>query len=79
MTLNLLIDELKELPEAQLEEVYQFVHTILKGPNDYKNIHFSNTQSTLELAVNELIVDYNQDKELTAFTQLDTEDFYEAR
>ncbi len=30
-------------------------------------------------AVNDLMTDYKSDKELTAFTNLDMEDFYEAR
>jgi len=30
-------------------------------------------------AVNELMVDYNSDEELTSFTNLDMDDFYEAR
>ena len=30
-------------------------------------------------AVNDLMADYKSDKELTAFTNMDMEDFYEAR
>jgi hypothetical protein len=30
-------------------------------------------------AVNELMIDYNSDEELTSFTNLDMDEFYEAR
>jgi hypothetical protein len=34
-------------------------------------------ERTLEIAADRLYSDYNDDKELTAFTMLDCEDFYE--
>ena len=36
-------------------------------------------QPLMEMAAERLYVDYTTDKDLTAFTQLDCEDFYEAR
>jgi hypothetical protein len=33
----------------------------------------------MSIAADALLLDYRQDKELTAFTALDFEDFYEAR
>jgi hypothetical protein len=38
-----------------------------------------NQEKTLEMAADRLYADYKDDKELTAFTQLDCEDFYEPR
>lgn len=79
MTLNLIIDELKELPEERLEEVYKFVHTLIKLPTNYTKPVIQGTKQDLEFAVDELMAEYKQNKDLTAFTQLDTEEFYEAR
>ena len=36
-------------------------------------------QPSMRIAADRLYEDYMNDKELTMFTQLDTEDFYEAR
>jgi len=36
-------------------------------------------QSSMEVAAEHLYADYTTDENLTAFTQLDCEDFYEAR
>ena len=36
-------------------------------------------QPLMEMAAERLYVDYTTDKDLTAFTQLNCEDFYEAR
>jgi hypothetical protein len=42
-----------------------------------RSIRFNNHERTLEMAADRLYSDYNDDKELTAFTRLDCEDFYE--
>jgi hypothetical protein len=44
-----------------------------------RSIRLDNQKTTLENAVEQLYNDYKNDKELTEFTQLDCEDFYEAR
>lgn len=44
-----------------------------------RSIRLTNQEKTLEMAADCLYADYNNDKELTAFTQLDCEDFYESR
>jgi len=48
--------------------------------SSYPNIeHIDEDIHQMELAARELYDDYKNDKELTIFTQLDFEDFYEAR
>jgi hypothetical protein len=44
-----------------------------------RSIRLNNQEGTLEIAADRLYADYKDDKELTAFTQLDCEDFYEPR
>jgi len=44
-----------------------------------RSIRLNNQKSTLEMAADRLYDDYKNDKELTIFTQLDCEDFYEPR
>jgi len=44
-----------------------------------RSIRLNNQEKTLEIAADCLYADYKDDKELTAFTQLDCEDFYETR
>ena len=44
-----------------------------------KNIHLEEVGNKMHLAAEELYAEYKTDKELTAFTNLDLEDFYEAR
>ena len=43
------------------------------------NIRKSDETNELETAANALYNDYKEDKELTTFTNLDFEDFYETR
>jgi len=42
-----------------------------------RTIRLNNQERSLETAADRLYADYKDDKELTAFTQLDCEDFYE--
>ena len=42
-----------------------------------RSIRLNNQERTLETAAACLYADYKDDQELTAFTQLDCEDFYE--
>jgi len=44
-----------------------------------RSIRLNNQENTLAVAADRLYDDYKNDKELTAFTQLDCEDFYEPR
>jgi len=44
-----------------------------------RSIRIENQKNTLEKAADILYDDYKNDKELTAFTCLDCEDFYEPR
>jgi hypothetical protein len=44
-----------------------------------RSIRLSNQDRTMEIAADRLYDDYKNDKELTIFTQLDGEDFYEPR
>lgn len=44
-----------------------------------KTIRVNETKEKIETAVKELKSEYKTDKELTAFTDLDFEDFYETR
>jgi len=44
-----------------------------------RSIRLNNQDRTLEMAADCLYSDYKDDKELTIFTQLDCEDFYEPR
>ena len=44
-----------------------------------RSIRLNSQERTLEMAADRLYDDYKNDKELTIFTQLDCEDFYEPR
>ena len=44
-----------------------------------RSIRLNSEDRTLEMAADSLYDDYKNDKELTVFTQLDCEDFYEPR
>ena len=44
-----------------------------------RSIRLNNQKGILEMAADRLYDDYKNDKELTVFTQLDCEDFYEPR
>jgi len=44
-----------------------------------RSIRLNNQDKALEMAADRLYFDYKDDKELTIFTQLDCEDFYEPR
>ncbi len=69
MTTATLIRELDKLP---LTEKLLIIEQTLKSIRTEK-------EKNLKSAVDSLYDDYTSNKELTAFTQLDTELFYEAR
>ncbi|HRN34356.1 MAG TPA: hypothetical protein PLC76_07725 [Saprospiraceae bacterium] len=65
-----LIREIQRLPISK--RLYVVEETI-------KSIKKEEMQHQMELAANDLYNDYVNDKELTAFTSLDLENFYEAK
>ena len=65
-----IIQEIKRLPVSK--QFYVVEETI-------KSIKKNEVKYQMELAANELYEDYLKDKELTAFTVLDFENFYEAK
>ena len=69
MTTTAIIKEINKLP---LTEKLLLVEKTLKSIRQEK-------EHTLAHAVHALYNDYKSDRELTAFTQLDAESFYETR
>jgi hypothetical protein len=65
-----LIQEIQRLPLTK--RFYVMEETL-------KSIKKEEMQNQMELAANELYEDYVTDKELTAFTSLDFEQFYETK
>jgi len=65
-----LFKEIKRLPIDQ---------RILLIEKTLKSIRKSNFEKSMIAAAEELAADYNTDPELTVFTKLDYESFYEAR
>lgn len=65
-----IIKEIERLPiRKRMYVIEKAIHTIGKQEDE----------SQMTKASNALVVDYKSDKELTAFTELDFEAFYEAR
>lgn len=64
-----IIQEIYKLP---MDEKFFVVEQIIKAIKSEEQTH------QLSFAANELFDDYTNDKELTAFTSLDLEHFYEA-
>jgi hypothetical protein len=70
MRTNDIIKEIQRLPLGKrILVIKKTIHTIRK--NEDKN--------QIKKAANSLLADYKSDKELTVFTNLDFENFYEAR
>ena len=69
MTLTALISEINKLPLMERELLVE------------KTLDTIRTEKThqLESAANEMYIMYKTDNELTAFTSLDTESFYETK
>lgn len=70
MSTNEIIKEIKLLP---VEIRYKIVEQTLKFIQETEN------RNSLETAADKLLNDYISDKELTIFTNLDFENFYEAK
>ena len=70
MNASEIIKEIERLPlRKRIYVIEKTIHTIGKQED----------KDTMTKAAKALYVDYNTDKELTAFTKLDFEGFYEAR
>lgn len=69
MSTREILQSIKQLP---------FNERLLIIEKTLKTLHES-ADTQLEKAANSLMADYKNDKELTAFTALDFEKFYEAR
>ena len=70
MRTNEIIKEIQRLPvQKRIYVIEKTIHSIRKQEDI----------NELKKAADELLVDYKTDKELTAFTNIDFEDFYEAK
>jgi hypothetical protein len=70
MRTNELIKEIERMPvQKRIYLIEKTIHSIRKKSDS----------DQMKKAVNFLLMDYKSDKELTAFTNLDFEDFYETR
>jgi hypothetical protein len=67
------IEILQVIQQLSLSKKFYVVEEIIKS------IKKEETSHQMELAAEELYSDYANDKELTAFTALDFENFYEAK
>lgn len=67
------IDLIQEIQRLPLTKRFYVVEEIIKSIKKEEMSH------QMELAANELYNDYLNDKELTAFTSLDFETFYETK
>ncbi len=67
------LDLIQEIQRLPLTKRFYVIEETLKS------IKKEEMQQQMELAANELYDDYVNDKELTAFTSLDFENFYETR
>ena len=64
---------IQEIQRLSLDKKFQVVEETIKA------IKHEETSNQMNLAVKLLYSDYTNDKELTAFTALDFQDFYEAK
>jgi hypothetical protein len=67
------IQIIQEIQRLSLDKKIYIVEETIKA------IKHEETSNQMDLAVKLLYDDYTNDKELTAFTALDLEDFYETR
>ena len=71
------IDKLKKLSTTErlaiIEDIIHITREEIEKQSDYSQ----NRKQELEAAARTLLPDYNNDKELTSFTALDSEEFYE--
>ena len=70
MRTNEIIKEIQRLPvHKRIYVIEKTIHSIRKQED----------KNELKKAADNLLIDYESDKELTAFTNIDFEDFYEAK
>ena len=70
MRTNEILNEIKRLPvKKRIYLIEKVIHSIRKQEDN----------DQMKKAVDDLYADYENDKELTAFTDIDFEDFYETR
>ena len=69
MTMTALINEINKLPLTEKELLVEETLMAIRKEKAHD----------LESAVNEMLYEYKTNKELTAFTTLDTETFYETK
>ena len=70
MRTNEILKEIKRLPvKKRIYLIEKVIHSIRKQEDN----------DQMKKAVDDLYADYENDKELTAFTDIDFEDFYETR
>jgi hypothetical protein len=67
------LDIMQEIQQLPLDKKFWVVEETIKS------IKFEEANHQLAFAANELFEDYKTDKELTAFSTLDFEQFYEAK
>jgi len=79
------IDNLKEIKHMQTIDLMKEIIKLPLNKRFYileetiKSIKKEEIQNQMEFGVNELYEDYVNDKELTAFTAIDFENFYETK
>lgn len=66
-----IISEVQKLPVNQRLLIVEKILQIIREESDKREI------DELSIAAKELLVDYETDEELTAFTAIDSEDIYE--
>jgi hypothetical protein len=67
------LDIMREIEKLSLIQKFYVIEETLKAIKKEKN------KQQMEIAARELYDDYKTDKELTVFTALDAEDFYETK
>jgi len=74
---ELVLHKLRKLPHDRQEEVLKYVN-YLEYTQEYRpTVHFAEKSDlSLREAAKALLADYETDKELTAFTALDSEAFH---
>lgn len=79
MSINNIVNELKELTNVERIIVIEAATKLIRNDIESGDSVDTYTQhQRLEAAANALLSDYQTDKELTAFTTLDNEDFLNA-
>jgi len=78
MTNTEIIDQLKQLTTAERLAVIEAATRLIREDLSQPRVKENAANAQLAQAAKELLADYQSDKELTAFTSLDGEDFRHA-